>query len=198
MKMKSTAAGFMAMACSFIGTAVLLPAGAQETPTKPVFRDAATHDSIADANRKAAEEKKEAPAYFKTVDPSLQTKQEPEKRSLLASSEIFCHAGKATLVPKGAVIHVPKNLADRLGMREGVKFTTFMNFMAENRSWITTTPVTRKQAEGKEPLPESLLKSFAKESRIVVATLQEGPISVLPPKVEESPAAVPAPTASTP
>lgn len=189
MRAKSTTAGIPMAVCAILCAAAQLPAGAQEARPKPVFRNAATHESIVEANRKAAEENKDQPELFKPVDPAQQAEQKPEKRSLLASSEIFCHGGKATLVPKGAVIHLPKNLSDRLVMGEGAKFVTFTDFMAENRSWITTSPVTRRQAEGKEPLPESLLKSFAKETRIVVATLQEGPISVLPPKVEEAPTA---------
>jgi hypothetical protein len=77
-------------------------------------------------------------------------------------------------------------------MKEGAQFATFMDFLVDNRAWIVTTPVTRRQAEGKEPLSEAVIKSFAKETRIVIATLENGPISVLPPKVVETP------TASTP
>jgi hypothetical protein len=42
-------------------------------------------------------------------------------------------------------------------------------------------------------MPEATLKSFQKEQRLVVATYQDGPISVLPLKVPE-----PEPVAGTP
>jgi len=157
------------------------------------MRDAATHEQLVETARKAAEEDKAKAPVFRPLTPQeLELEQKKEKRSILGSSDILCYNGRATLVPKRAVIHVPQKLAERIGMKEGVKFSTFVDFLADNRAWIVTTPVTRRQAEGKEPLPESVIKSFEKETRIVIATLENGPISVLPPK------AIEAPTASTP
>jgi hypothetical protein len=171
-----------------------VPAAAQQPARKLPMRDAATHDQIVEAGRQAAEADKAKAPVFKPLTPEeLEHQKKKEPRSLLGSSDILCFGGRATLVPKRAMIHVPKSLTGRIGMQEGVKIVTFVDFLADNRAWITTTPVTRRQAEGKEPLSESLIKSFEKESRIVVATLLEGPISVLPPKV-----VIETPTASTP
>ena len=154
------------------------------------MRDAATHEQLVEVARKSVEEDKAKAPVFRPLTPQeLELEQKKEKRSLLGSSDILCYNGRATLVPKRAVIHVPKNLAERIGMKEGVQFATFVDFLVENRGWIVTTPVTRRQAEGKEPLSESLIKSFEKETRIVIATLENGPISVLPPKVVEAPTA---------
>jgi hypothetical protein len=74
-------------------------------------------------------------------------------------------------------------------MQEGSRIGSWTDFLNANRAWIRTVPVTRIQAEGNDPMPEGVLKSFLKEQRVVIATYQEGPISVLPLKVPETPVA---------
>ena len=176
-----------------LGIALAGSAAAQQGFGKQPMRDAATHEELVEVARKTSEEDKAKAPVFRPLTPAeLELETKKEKRSLLGSSDILCFGGRATLVPKRAVIHVPKNLADRIAMKEGVKFATFEDFIAANRAWIITAPVTRRQAEGKDPLSESLIKSFEKETRVVIATLENGPISVLPPKV------APTPTAATP
>jgi len=151
---------------------------------KAVMRDVATHEDIVAAGRKAAEENK-TPAFIpiQRKDPSVANK----PGDLISRSDILCFGGIATLVPKRAVIHIPKGVASRIGMQDGVKIVTWPDFLAANRAWITTLNVSRLQAEGNEPLSEATLKSFVKESRLVVATYEGGTISVLPLKVPETP-----------
>lgn len=102
---------------------------------------------------------------------------------LLAGSDILCFGGKATLVPKRAILNQPASLADRVKMQPGAKFQIWPEFITSNRGWITTVEVSRAQAEGREPLSEDTLKSFQDSPNLVVATYQGGPISVLPLKV---------------
>jgi hypothetical protein len=47
--------------------------------------------------------------------------------------------------------------------------------------------VTREQSEGNSPIDEDVLSSFKQRTKVVVATYQGGPISILPSKnpVEE-------------
>ncbi|WP_367873910.1 hypothetical protein [Luteolibacter sp. Populi] len=165
----------------------------EQAPEATGMRDAATHDTIVEASRvakveQARQEQQEAKLFLKPVPPEKRPKP-PEPRSLLAVSDIICFHGLATMVPKRAVLHVPKNLADRIGMQDGAQFVAFDAFLAQNRAWLTNSPVSRVQAEGNEPLSEAVLKSFEKETRLVVATFQEGPISVLPLKVPPTPTA---------
>jgi hypothetical protein len=173
-----------------LGIALVASAAAQQRAGKQPMRDAATHDQLVELAQKTAEEDKAKAPVFRPITPEEAEKnQKKEKRSLLGSSDILCFGGRATLVPKRAIVHVPKSLAGRIGMQEGVQFVTFVDFLTDNRAWIVTTPVTRRQAEGKEPLSESLIKSFEKETRLVIATLENGPISVMPPKAAETPTA---------
>jgi hypothetical protein len=119
-------------------------------------------------------------------------------QSLIARSEFISYGGMTSLVPKRAVLHVPKEMAERLGMKEGHEIGSWLDFLNANRGWIRTVPVTRVQAEGREAMPEATLKSFAKEKRLVIATYQDGPISIMPLKVPppavETPGAPGAPT----
>lgn len=162
-----------------LSSAVVPVALSQGTPA-PRMRDAATHEQISLAMRKVSQAdpmRNLTPA--KGRDPSLVN----QPKDLIASSDILCFGGLATLVPKRAVMHVPKNLADRLKFLPGSKVMSWADFFAQNRGWITTVEVSRIQAEGNKPLDEEISKRIGKSSNLIVATYQGGPISVLPPKV---------------
>jgi hypothetical protein len=172
-------------------------------PKRVPMREVVTHDDIVEAAREA--KKSEAPPQFKPAegpDPSVANR----PKSILSRSDILCYRGQAALVPKRAVLHIPKQYEDRLGMQEGSRLGSWSDFAKMNRAWIRTVAVTRAQAEGREPMDEATLKSFEKETRVVVATYQEGPISVTPlrvpppaaPGVPATPGAVRPPTAATP
>lgn len=115
------------------------------------------------------------------ADPSLVN----QPKDLIASSDILCFGGNATLVPKRAILTIPKNLAGRLTFQPGSRVLSWSEFFTQNRGWITTVEVSRVQAEGKEALPEELSTRIAKSSNLVVATYMGGPISVLPLKTPE-------------
>jgi hypothetical protein len=153
------------------------PASAQTAPTpaRQPMRDVVTHDDIVEAARVAKE--KNPPPVFKPLegeDPSVVNR----PKDLLSRSDIFSYLGLATLVPKRAVLHFPKELESRGGFKEESKFVPWIDFYTANRAWIRTVAVSRAQAMGQEPMDEATVKSFAKEKRLVVATYQEGPISV--------------------
>jgi hypothetical protein len=157
-------------------------AGAEEPPALVKMRDVVTHDEIVETARVARE--KAPPPVFRPAtgpDPSVANK----LGDLISRSDIICYRGQATLVPKRAVLHVPKSLSDRLGMKDGASIGSWTEFLNANRAWIRTVPVSRLQAEGNNPMSEETLKSFDKEQRLVIATYQEGPISVLPLKIPE-------------
>lgn len=154
-------------------------AGAQ-TASLSQMRDASTHEQLSLAARKAAQSdpmRHMTPA--KGNDPSLVN----QPQDLIATSDILSFGGSATLVPKRAILMIPKNLASRIKFEPGSKIQSWADFYAGNRGWITTVEVSRVQAEGNKPLDEELSKRIGKSSNLVVATYQGGPISVLPLKV---------------
>jgi hypothetical protein len=174
--------------CAFAACCIAL--NAAEPPARVKMRDVITHDEIVESAKKAREEMP-APVFTPATgeDPSVANK----LGDLISRSDVLCYRGQATLVPKRAVLHIPKSMADRIGMVDGARLGSWTEFLNANRAWIRTVPVTRIQAEGNDPMPEATLKSFQKEQRLVVATYQDGPISVLPLKVPE-----PEPVAGTP
>lgn len=158
----------------------------------PVFRDAATHEQLSLAYRKAAQEEPTRKlAQAKGPDPSTVNR----PKDLIGESDIICFNGNMTLVPKRAVLQIPKNLADRLNYKAGAKLMSWSEFYSLNRGWITTQEVSRVQAEGNAPIAEEIQKQISKNGNLVVATYQSGPISVLPLKLpkETTPEKAPKP-----
>ncbi len=154
-----------------------------QAPSAPTS-DVATHDDL-------SEKLRNSPDPTVTLQPAPAT--DPSKiwkpDDLLARSDFFCLGGQATLVPKGAILHLPAAYADRMKLVDGAKIVVWSDFLAVNRGWIQTLEVTRRQAEGDDPFPEDTVKALEKSPNVVVATLKGGPISVLPPK--NPPPAVP-------
>lgn len=156
----------------------------------PKMRDAATGDDLALKFRKASLAnplQKMKPNPNKAEDPTKVN----QPKDLIASSDFISFRGVTTLIPKRAILHVPKNYTDRIRYVPGTKIVIWPEFFVANRGWIKTVEVTRTQAEGVEPFDEKVAERIAKSSQLVVATYKGGPISVLPQKepetVEEKP-----------
>lgn len=168
----------MAWLAALAGTAWAIEASAAP------MRDATTHEQLAARQRGVQQ-----------ADPMLAlepaTGPDPAKADrvpdLISQSDIVCFGGRATLVPKRAILHVPANLAERLKFLPSAKIQHWAEFYAENRGWITTVEVSRVQAEGNQPMDEAISKRVADSPSLVVATYQGGPISVLPLKAPPPP-----------
>lgn len=167
----------------FAPCALAWGAGPAQPAKKPVFRDAATHEQLALALRKAEQRdpmKKLTPVEGE--DPSKVNR----PMDLMEQSDIICFRGFATLVPKRAILSAPENYKKYLKLEPGARIVGWKDFYSRNRGWITTVEVTRVQAEGVETFSEDTQDQIGKSANLVVATLQGGPISVLPPvKPEE-------------
>ena len=161
--------------------------GSVQSETEPAIRDAATHEQLSLALRKASQAdpmKKLAPATGE--DPSVVNR----PKDLLSQSDIISYRGLATLVPKRAILQIPSACKDLIKLEPGSKIVSWADFYAANRGWITTIEVSRVQAEGNKPLAEESQKVLSKSKNLVIAVYQGGPISVLPLKTpkEDSPA----------
>lgn len=146
----------------------------------PAMRESLTHEQLMLARRKAElnDPMRHLPAT-QGEDPSVVNR----PKSILAESDIVCFGDVAALVPKRAILQIPKNYADRIQLRPGAKLQSWSEFYAANRGWITTVEVSRIQAEGNEPLAEETKTQMTKSGNLIVATFLGGPISVLPLKV---------------
>jgi len=164
---------------SLTASAALLWAAEEPAPkSKPAMRDATRHEDIVARMRRAEDPMKNLP---KAKDVPAD-KREAKPVDLLKRSDFLSLNGLSTLVPKGALLHVPEGYRSRLKFESGAKIVTWPEFFRRNRGWVTTLEVTREQAEGAKAFPETTLKALEKSPRVVVATLGGGPISVLPGK----------------
>jgi hypothetical protein len=151
------------------------------------MKDTVTHEQLVRQLRKTQQEDpmKQLPAS-QGEDPSRNLPQD-----LISQSDIICFGGMATLVPKRAILEIPKNMVNRTQLLPGCKLMGWAEFYAQNRGWITAVEVSRVQAEGNLALAEDVTERLKDCANLVVATYQGGPISVLPLKVpppEQSPA----------
>ncbi|HEX5789637.1 MAG TPA: hypothetical protein VFY13_00725 [Luteolibacter sp.] len=167
-----------------ICSAILL--GAVCAQAAPQMRDVVTGEELARQTQKNAANNPLAKLKVNPLPSEDPTKvNQPE--DLIATSDFLSFGGKSTLIPKRAIIHVPKSMASRIQFEKGSQIVVWPTFFAANRGWITTLEVSREQAEGKVPFDEKVADNIRKSSNVVVATYKGGPISMLPPKVPEEP-----------
>ena len=164
--------------------AVVAPFAAKTEPddSAEVMRDASVHAQLVELQRAIQENDPMAALDPVAARESSEGNERTEPRDFIAASDILCNLGMATLVPKRAVIYVPKRLEERLKLLPGAQFRTFPDFARFNRAWLRTFEVTQAQAEGNDKIDE---RSFEREKRlgqVIVATFHGGPISVLPAK----------------
>ena len=169
-----------------LSLAAMIPVTWAQNAPVVQMRDAATHEQLSQAYRKADEADPMRKMKASTgADPSVVN----QPKDLISQSDILCFGGVATLVPKRAILSVPKNMADRLKFIQGSKIVSWSDFHASNGGWITTVEISRPQAEGNVPMDEKMAERVQKSANLVVATYQGGPISMLPLKEKKDPAA---------
>lgn len=102
----------------------------------------------------------------------------PVDQSVIKQSTILHDGNHWTLVPTGAVVFLPNGLRERVVAKPMGSLIPWADFLANNRSWITTHEVTFEQAAGDAPIPAQHATFWAKQDKIVIAVHQNGPISV--------------------
>jgi len=144
-----------------------------------VMRDAATHKQLAlQLLNMQHEDPMQRLSASQGGDPSHN-----QPKDLLSQSDILCFQGMATLLPRHAVLLLPKAMTGRSVFTAGATLMGWAEFYAQNRGWITTVEVSSLQAAGTLPLAADVTQRLMDGTRVVVATYQGGPISVMPPKV---------------
>lgn len=113
------------------------------------------------------------------VDAKATTKAErPGEQSIIKQSDILHDGSNWTIVPKGAVLHVPAQMTPRVGAKPLGTLLSWTDFLTANRAWISTEEVSFDQAAGKKPLPDTRKEFWSTQTKVIVATHQGGPISV--------------------
>lgn len=102
----------------------------------------------------------------------------PKEESIISQSTILHDGESWTLVPKGAVLHTPAAMRDRVGAKPVGGLLPWSEFLIKNRAWLSTQEVDLAQAAGRTPLPADRAEAWSKQNKIVVAVHYAGPISV--------------------
>ncbi|MEM1085687.1 MAG: hypothetical protein AAGI48_16385 [Verrucomicrobiota bacterium] len=106
----------------------------------------------------------------------------PSQQSIINQSVILTDGNNWTLVPRGAVLHLPEAHKAKIGGRPVGNLLPWKQFIAVNRAWISAEEITLRQAEGVHKLDERRVAFWPKQDKIIVATHLGGPISVTPPE----------------
>lgn len=152
-------------------TLLLLSSLAGAAFAAPAMTDRITPEEI-------AARQKSAPAVTQPVEAAEAKVARPGEQSLIKQSDILADGNNWTLVPKGAVLHIPAALNNRVGAKPLGTLLSWTDFLTVNRGWLFTEEVTFDQAAGKTPIPPSRTEFWKKNGKVIVAVHLGGPISV--------------------
>jgi hypothetical protein len=156
----------------------LFASGAVVFAEAPAMTDAPTYAQVVAARRRA----EQADPMKRMAPSNVENPVVNRPKDILKESDVLCFQGLATLVPKRAILKIPKNYQNRVGIQPGARIVGWRDFYAVNRGWITTVEVNWKQAAGALPIAADTRNLLERGSNLSVATFQGGPISVMPPK----------------
>ena len=131
-----------------------------------------------------AESEEEVPTWS-----ALATRGKPEGRDFekeFRSRHFYLVSqGLCTRIPKESILHLPGKYRASVGQRPEGRQVNWIEFLSANRSWLKHQNVTWAQVLGTAPLARTTLDSLAIEGRLVIATYQGGPVTVVSPSEEE-------------
>jgi len=104
----------------------------------------------------------------------------PAGQSIIGQSTILSDGNRWTIVPDGAVLHIPAAMRSRVNAEPAANLVPWIEFLSANISWLDSYEVSFEQAAGKSGLPEQRTEHWSKQNKVIVAVHQRGPISVRP------------------
>jgi hypothetical protein len=142
--------------------------------------DTPTHAQLLQRQAKQKAEIDRVRAQRPSREAAAATPRERKPGDLVGRSTVLSYGGNWTIVPKGAVLHVPGFLRTRVDVPQQGTFVAWSDFYAKNRGWIHLQTVKMEQARGEKEMPEGLAEAYSKIGRVVVAVCHGGPISLRP------------------
>lgn len=100
----------------------------------------------------------------------------PEESALVKESTILHDGSNWTMVPNGAVIHLPESQRGHINARPVGNLMSWRDFLAKNSSWLSTRDISFDQAAGNEKISPTQLADWREGEKIVIAVHQKGPI----------------------
>jgi hypothetical protein len=89
-----------------------------------------------------------------------------------------------TLVPHGALLHIPESLQSRVSGRPLGNLISWQEFLHQNRRWLGAERVTLRQADGKQEIDPRRLDYLNKQPKLIVATYEDRPIAMAPAAID--------------
>lgn len=156
--------------------ASIAPALAEgDNDKKPVVaRKPPSHADIAKIQQKQAHAKNHT--HKEPIKPLVTIK----KHSLIGSSTLLGYSGYWTLVPRGAVIHIPVHHQNKILSKPKGKLLSWQQFLRKNYGWLHVHEIHMSQAKGHKKIDQKSIEAYKSIGKIVVATCAKGPISVAP------------------
>lgn len=109
---------------------------------------------------------------------SVKSSTTEKTNNLLDRSTILVSSPYWTIVPKGSVIHVPKNLERKILQTPKGKFITYTKFLSRNSSWLYSYPIDLDYARGNKRFEKSRFDRIPQINKIVITTYKRGPITL--------------------
>ncbi len=157
---------------------------AQEAGAKtPKLRP--THEQLSEG-RGVARQSSQQSVRLNQVAIGAVAKKRSDQGSLVGRSTVISYGDFWTLVPKGAVLHIPASLQTRVGTAPAGRLLSWSVFYQRNRGWLRQQPVEVSHARGDQLLDEEVVKNFTSLSQVVVAPCHNGPISMKKPAKPET------------
>jgi aromatic ring-cleaving dioxygenase len=165
----------------------LLIAGEADKSEKKLFRMRPTHEQLQAQQATDRAQRAERQVDPKAVNPVVKEKREgPDTGSLIKRSAVLSSGRSWTIVPKGAVLHVPAQYEKYVNGKRAGQLVPWQTFYAQNRGWLHVHPVSMDQARGEKTMDPKQVEAYMGLSRVVVSVCHGGPISVIAPKKEEA------------
>lgn len=106
--------------------------------------------------------------------------QDKERKTLSDISQVLARGGYSTRVPKGAVLHSPERLKERIVAKPEGKYISWKEFLRKNRSWIYLQEVTMEQASGKDKINQRVVRHWYTVNKMVISVNNGDLVSVKP------------------
>ena len=168
----------------FLSGFAILFASETDKREERVFRLRPTHEELAKRQAEVKARQEQNGVVPRVAKPSEKRKS-PGSSSLIARSAVLSSNHSWTIVPKGAVLHVPDRFKTQVNGKRNGKLVPWKTFFAQNRGWIHVHSVSMKEARGEKKMDPDKVKVYQGLGRVVVSVCHGGPISIVAPKKED-------------
>lgn len=169
----------------FLSGFAILFANETEKREEKVFRLRPTHEDLQKRQAESQAKREESGQLLRVDKPAVERREGPGKDSLIARSATLSSSRSWTIVPKGAVLHVPQRYQAQVNGKRAGKLVPWKTFFAQNRGWIHVHSVSMAEARGEKEMNPKQVEVYEGLGRVVVSVCHGGPISVIAPSPEE-------------